>query len=572
MSRVSSDNQSQTSGPSIRRWHAVAAGLLHALLMGLAFPPVGLWPLTLLSVTPLVWVAMRGREAPSRTALWAAVGTVPFWAGSHAWITGVSPVGYFPLVLYLSFYPGLFIWIVARLLRSPPRRLAVLPAIALLWVGLEVLRGEVVMHGYAWYLVAHPLIAWAPLASPAAWIGAYGVSLLVALIGVSALVALPAWRSYRAQAIWCFAVCVCVWGAAAIWSGPRVGERTARIAAIQTNLPQTLRMEWPTDERIQDTRRFLAMTVEAGRATPTPDLIVWPETMYPGFYLDEESLEAVRAAGPQMKGFIEFNDAVFDATLDIQQGIGRPLLIGTSVFEGLRFDGEYWFEHDHRFNSVVLADRGMIQPERYDKVRLTPFGEEMPYISAWPWLEQRLLAIGAEGMPFDLSAGAEYSVFEISQEGHETPFRVVTPICFESTIASLCRRLVYGSQGRRADVMVTVTNDGWFGWFDGGRAKHKLAGRWRCVELGTPMVRAANTGISAVIDHRGRVLSAGVEGEAQTARVEGVLIGEVALPIGETRYGRRGWDVVAWIAGVWVAIAMALAIAGGRRVQAGATD
>lgn len=572
MSPASSDNRSEPTGPPARRWHAVAAGLLHALLMGLAFPPIGLWPLALVSVTPLAWIAMRGRETPLRTALWTAVGTVPFWAGSHAWIAGVSPVGYFPLVLYLSFYPGLFTWIAARLLRSPPRRLAVVPTIALLWVGLEVLRGEVVMHGYAWYLVAHPLIAWAPLASPAAWIGAYGVSLLVALVGVSALAILPDWRSSRAQAAWCLGVCVCVWGLASVWGVPRAGERTARIAAVQTNLPQTLRMDWPMDERIQDTRRFLAMTLDAGGATPTPDLIVWPETMYPGFYLDEESLEAVRAAGPQLEGFIDFNDAVLDATLDIQVGIGRPLLIGTSTFEGLRFDGEYWFDHDHRFNSVVLANEGRIQPQQYDKLRLTPFGEEMPYISAWPWLERRLLAIGAEGMPFDLSAGSEHTVFEIDQDGHETPLRIVTPICFESTIAPLCRRLVYGPQGRRADVMITMTNDGWFAWFDGGRAKHKLAGRWRCVELGTPMVRAANTGISSMIDHRGRVLAAGVEGESQATRVEGVLIGDVALPIGETFYGRRGWDVVAWVAGIWVPIAVVLSVRGGRRAPAETTD
>ncbi len=80
---------------------------------------------------------------------------------------------------------------------------------------------------------------------------------------------------------------------------------------------------------------------------------------------------------------------------------------------------------------------------------------------------------------------------------------MATPVCFESTQSRIVSRIVASSDG--TNLMVLATNDGWFGAADRGREMH-LAPRWRCLELGLPMVRSANTGISAVIDHKGRVL------------------------------------------------------------------
>ena len=106
---------------------------------------------------------------------------------------------------------------------------------------------------------------------------------------------------------------------------------------------------------------------------------------------------------------------------------------------------------------------------------------------------------------------------------------MATPICFEATAADVCRMLVFGNGRRRADLLVNVTNDGWFGDFDPGRWQHLQLARWRCVELATPMVRAANTGVSCVIDARGRVLRKRVDGSFGTVRVEGVMTADVPL-------------------------------------------
>jgi apolipoprotein N-acyltransferase len=123
--------------------------------------------------------------------------------------------------------------------------------------------------------------------------------------------------------------------------------------------------------------------------------------------------------------------------------------------------------------------------------------------------------------------------------------RVVTPICFETTWGTHCRELVGAGGARRADVLVCLTNDGWFADSDHGREHHLQAARWRCLELATPMLRSANTGVSAAIDADGRVLARGVDGDGAGRRVDGVLSALVPLPTGTTFYLRHG-DLFRW--------------------------
>ena len=103
--------------------------------------------------------------------------------------------------------------------------------------------------------------------------------------------------------------------------------------------------------------------------------------------------------------------------------------------------------------------------------------------------------------------------------------------------------MVRGKNGASAEMLINLTNDGWFGESDVGRSHHLLLARWRCAELARPMVRAANTGVSAFIDTRGGVLGRGVAGDEIGMRVEGVLHGEVVPVSGQTIYARIG-DVV----------------------------
>jgi apolipoprotein N-acyltransferase len=244
-------------------------------------------------------------------------------------------------------------------------------------------------------------------------------------------------------------------------------------------------------------------------------------------------------------------DAFYRALLDLQARVQVPMIVGEDALVNMKVgknaDGKIKATWDARYNSAYLINQGGVQPTRYDKVRLTPFGETMPFISRWPWLQNQMLRIGARGMQFNLAAGTDLTVMPIPVPGREV--RAVVPICFEVTVTGHCRDLVFDKDGgRRANLIVNLTNDGWFGNSDIARQQHLDIARWRCVELATPMARCANTGISALIDAQGRILARGVEGDPRGARVDGILKGPLALGSGATLYARVGgvfpWSVL----------------------------
>ena len=577
---------------------AFALGLLHAALMMAAFAPVDFWPAALLAPSPLVWVALRANR-PGRAGFWAALGASVFWAFEQRWTAGVAVAGFPLLIGYLSLQQWAFAWAVGMGARAFGRWAAVWAAVA--WVGVEFLRGQIVWHGYPWYLVGHPLLD-APFGPRvASVVGAYGASVMVALVGC----AIGAWAvgvrrggmeekplrySRGPVVVGMMGVALALWCACALAPGPERGG-DYRVAVVQTNVPQSVRGTWPPLQRLTDLDSFIAMTVESARQGP--DLIVWPETMFPGETLADEDAQQERAArivwreeprpdvpqwhrilwrgldGDGEPALIERaidggewlvvpSMAAYDTLLVWQASIGVPMLVGADGFDGLRIEADeegVRTTYDRHYNSAFVLHGGRVTPQRYDKLHLTPFGEVMPYISAWPWLERTVLRIGvgASGMSFDLSPGRAPVVLRVPRSGGGE-VRAATPICFEATVARVCRRLVYAGGERRADLMVQLTNEGWFARADSARAEHLRLARWRCAELATPMVRAANTGLSAAIDAEGRVLA------AMPSNTDGVLVATVALGEGRTGYARigdaAGWaSLTAMLAGLaWTAV------------------
>ncbi|MCC6285603.1 MAG: apolipoprotein N-acyltransferase [Phycisphaerales bacterium] len=537
-----------------------AGGLGYAGITALAFAPVGAWYLAPLAMLPLVWAAEAQGSRVLR-ALGATLGALPFWLGSQAWVRDVSAAGYVPLAVYLSMWAGAFVWTLARVgdagarprgdrggvrgssagggeLRNPhtecgwtggrtPRILAA----ATIWVGLEVLRGEVAFHGYAWFLLGHPLIEWSGLARP---IGATGGAYLMSLW--AALIACAAWESVRRRrpSAWLAAPLV-VWGGA--WLASRTPEHACaalRVGVVQTNVPQSNKIGWSLEQRIADLRRMQALSREA--AAEGAEVIVWPETMFPGFMLDSpalEALEAVRSKFPVEARNIRW---FADELLATQRSAGVPMLVGAAgqddvVFaQGPQFD----WRVGARYNSVFEVREGRVEPRRYDKRVLTPFGEVMPYVSAWPWLERKLLALGAGGMTFDLAPGTEPVRFEVGGRV------IATPVCFEATNAGVVRSHLLGGAGKPGDLIINLTNDGWFGTADSSREHHLLCARWRAVELGVPLVRAANTGISCVIEPDGHVQ------RAMGVRVDGAEVFGVSGAYRVTPFRAVG-NVWTWI-------------------------
>ncbi len=521
------------------------AGLAFSLAMTLAFEPFSLWPMALLAVVPLALVAMHpkiGRARPFRTAFFAWIGMLPFWGFVGHWVINISNIGYLPLVWYTALTTAIGVWLIAAGSRLMPR----LPAAVLtpvLWTGAEVLRGAVVWDGYPWFQIGHPLIDAPALASPARLLGAYFVSFLVAMLsGALADVIMGS----RGRWIGVVATLL-AWGASvgvASLEAPRASPTRVRIGVLQTNLPQSVKGEWDLRHRYDDHQRWLETSAKL--ATKQPDVIVWPETMYPGFVLDPAAWKVVEDAKTKYPGLYENLNAFRADLLAVQSRITVPILTGSSGYLNFKVveagsDGTLDFKPERRFNSAILVRHGAAEAGRYDKMQLTPFGEVMPYISAWPWLERQFLTIGvgASGMNFDLSAGTDPFVFTIAN-ANARPVRIVTPICFEATIPSVCRKLVFAGGARRADVIVQLTNDGWFGTFDSGRWHHALCARWRAVELATPLVRVANTGISCVVDQTGRVVQTIRGADGKAGQTEASEVVEVALGEGTTLYASIG--------------------------------
>lgn len=538
---------SETRGPWLERLFALGCGLARSGLLLLAFGNSSFWWAGLLAPLPLVLLAAKASR-PLRSGVWFGVGASVFWGISHRWAAAISELGFPGMVIHFAVLEWLLIALIVRLRKGMPRLPWCLVAPAG-WTAGEVFRGEVLWSGYPWFLAGHPMIEWWPMAAPAAWLGVYSVSFLVVAISGSLMDAIE--HRTRAAAAGGLAA-LAAWGLSWGLASPTGGGGSIRVGIVQTNLPQDNKSAWTMEDRLIDWQRFERLTLQA--ATERPEVIAWPETMFPGVFLDP-----VRRLDEEAQvEFVPANFFVGDL-IALQERVGVPMLVGAIGTEGLRTretieNGRVVerLEHDREFNSVFLLHEGAVRA-RYDKIHLTPFGEVMPLISRWAWLESKLLALGARGMSFGLSEGPRAP--GATRPEVRPGVRVATPICFEVGDASLCRGLVFQGGERRAEVLMNLTNDGWFVGVDLMRRAAVRTSRWRCVELATPMARSANTGISCLIDARGRVLARGTP--SGDARVDGTLVGDLPLGTGSTLYARIG-DAFAWVVLAGVLFACAL--------------
>ena len=527
------------------------------------------------------WSATGPLRRRDYACVW--IGSAVVWAVSQWWTFQVAALGFVPLIAIQSGWLVLTLWAARRVNVAFGWR-AMGVAFPFVWTGVEFLRAEVFMGGYAWGLTSQFFID-STLAHVARWGGTYLVTFAVVaftlvFFGLWRLVYLrdreKMERQGKRRTNLFLPIVFCVIGLPAFFARPPEAVETfnnIRIASVQTNISQSNKTYWTLEQEIRDYRRMQELNEKAAAAVVVPKLIVWPETMMPGISIEPAVVAEMKAKElvfnlkepmPAELGTSETRvkaTAFWEALSAMSVRTQVPMLIGEEGLEGftIKVDDKGAVEMDQRarFNSAYLVRDGEVVGERYDKMELTPFGEYMPVISRFPWLEKQLLSLAAEGMSFDLSAGTKKVVFSIANG--ESEVRVVTPICFEITESTVCRGLVFDGDKRRADVMINLSNDGWFQGSDAAREQHLRIAQWRCLELGTPMVRSANTGISAVIDANGRVVARGVEGDKVGCQVEGVMAADVPLPMhadggGATFYARTG-NWAGWGSmGIWVIV------------------
>lgn len=557
---------------SYPRARALSAGLLSAFFLILSFPffdSNGFWVLALLTPIPLLAIAQTPVLRPSRSAFYVGIGTLPACLWTHQWMWDVTAMGTPFLMIYLMLFPALFVWIGSRVQSRWGHGWLVLPIV---WVGMEFLKGHAAFTGYPWYLSMQPLVD-SPgqvLACPAIFAGTSGMYFVGLL---STLTGWLAWKSLIGQRFKVHAlgalVLLVIWIGLG-WFGLSIendATRSVTVGIVQPNVPQDNRMDWTDRQRYVDWLMLRQLTEASAIDSLRPDFIVWPEGFVPGWTFDPISLQHERDYGftwnltPRYPGDAPGDyglpdrvpaTSIVDELLAMQNELGIPMIVGSVAYEHLDIQrtDENWilYKNDGMFNSAFTVENGQVGDLWYNKMHLTPFGEVMPIISNWEWLEQKLLSLGATGMEFILSAGSEPVVMQIDTA--DGPIRVGTPICFEATVPGVCRDLIFENGERRADLLVNITNDGWFGDWDPSRRSHMLIARWRCIELSTPMIRSANSGVSCVIDRNGGVVQDRLTRSDPNDPRSGYINAEVSLgssgPVPGSRFvgSTFGWGLL----------------------------
>ena len=480
-----------------------AAGLVLGAVTPLAFAPLYLLPAFLLGFGGLFLLLERTRSVRGAFLLGWLFGLGNFAVGL-GWITeafAVDAESFGALALPslaalsagLALFPALSL-AAARWVAGPRRGVRLLVAFAICWTAGEWLRGTI-LTGFPWNLAGHVWgFADAPL-QLAAFIGIHGVGLATIL-----LAALPAF-ALSVRRVWPLGIAAaCL---ALLWAGgaarlvvplpPDLPD--VRLRLVQPDVAQSLK--WAPSESARILADLLVLSRVPGASGAEPTHLLWPETAVPYLIAEEP---AVRAA---------LSDVVPPAGALVTGGVRRSL--DATGQPSMR-------------NSVLVLDGAARILSVYDKIRLVPFGEYVPFRAWLPGVPK--LTDGA----VDFSPGTDPAPLPVPG----LP-AAMTLICYEAIFPG-----GGGETGRDAGWILTLTNDAWFGrsW---GPHQHALAARIRAVELGLPMVRVANGGISFVTDAHGRVrrsLALGTRGVLDAAL-------PAALP-GRTPYARLGdWPLLA---------------------------
>ncbi len=281
-----------------------------------------------------------------------------------------------------------------------------------------------------------------------------------------------------------------------------------RIALLQTNFEQGYKSP-ANAQTILDT--IDRLTLKAVSGDPKPDLVVWPETSYPWpTIVIDPDLPAETFAGQLLQvadGITaefwrdrkERIDAIAHAMTD---AAGVPLLIGNIRYEHRR-DGL------EKYNAAILLEPGTTAVQVYRKIQLVPFGEYIPLLETLPWLT--FFTPYRDGYLPTLTFGEEANALDLGK------YRLAVGICYEDTVPHLIRRFFREARdGRHPDVLVDLSNDG---WFHGSEEldMHLAVSVFRGVENRAPLARAVNTGLSALIDGDGRILQAHVPLDDRTS-------------------------------------------------------
>lgn len=454
----------------LRGWRRILAAVLAGAAAAAALPPVSAAPLLFIAF-PALLVIIGGATRPASAFLsgwWFGFGF--FVAGLYwlAWPLTLDlvrfgwmiPFAVFGISGVLAAFPA-----VAAALAYRAKGAARILFFAAAWTATEWLRGYV-FTGFPWNLIATAWTEFEPMVQPAALAGAYGLGLLtVAVAAAPVLLVEPGLR--LGERVAGVAVAGALLAGFALWGADRIAAADARpvegvrLRLVQGNIKQELK--WDQSRRAATFAHYIALTRGAGFERITH--VVWPETAIDYRFVTD--YEPVRIEGERR-----------------QQLVAAIPKAGALILGAIRDADRDWFNSVH-----VVSPAGAVLAT-YDKHHLVPFGEYVP-------LRGVLRRFGIEQIAHgvgDYNAGPGPRTLPVPGAPPVSPL-----VCYEAIFPGN----VAGST--RPGWLLNVTNDAWFG-YTSGPYQHFAAARLRAVEEGLPLVRAANTGITAVVDSYGRVI------------------------------------------------------------------
>jgi apolipoprotein N-acyltransferase len=387
--------------------------------------------------------------------------------------------------LYLSIYPALFAWGYALMGRS---FLGSFKAAAL-WVALEYVRANI-LTGFPWCLLGHTQYLNLDVIQVADLVGAYGISFVIVLSNtlICGLLLEHNFRRWKLETpLVLLALALTLgYGHYRMWDC-RTSRETLKVAIVQGNIDQSIKWNPAYQEKTIQIYRNLTL-----KSRPFgPDLVVWPETAVPLFFQDGEPLAR--------------------AVLQTARDVGADMIFGSPAYR--REKGSVSF-----FNRAYLISPNAEVLGSYDKVHLVPFGEYVPMKRFLPFV-QRLVVSAGDFLPGHRVAPLKFPKADAG-----------ILICFESIFPELAR----GMTRNGATLLVNLTNDAWYG-MSSAPFQHFSMAVFRAVENRRPLVRAANTGISAFILPSGKIV------EQSDLFTEALLTEKIPLPVsGLTLYTRYG--------------------------------
>jgi len=358
------------------------------------------------------------------------------------------------------------------------------------WVAHEYLRGSIVLSGWSWNSMGSALHAKLVVIQIAEYTGVAGLSFMVVFTNVILLATVrrfiletqvkPMRPHFDLTLTMAGIVGVMGFGLHAL--NVRRETKPLHVALVQPNIPREEKFTVEFANKTFDL--FTRLSRPAVEGNTPADLLVWPESSMPGPVLNDELSHKF--------------------VMDFSASAKTDLLLGTIDLDET---GVY--------NAAMLVSDAGARTQVYRKVHLVPFGEYVPGRHTLPLLAR----IVGDQVPADFAFGKEHTVFKLSND----KARVAPLICFEDTVGDLTRQFVLAG----ANLLVNVTNDGWFLRSAGSR-QHVASAVFRCIETRLPMVRAANTGVTCFINEFGSITQMLVDENGSTF-TEGTLTGQVAI-------------------------------------------